>query len=273
MVDLPASWAVLALTSGCRKPTFHPIVTQASADVLGRTAPAPISVARSGIGDLSVLLRFKLTRGTEMRALILAIAVAGLSLSAPAKAETAIFAGGCFWCVEKDMDSIKGVTETISGYAGGTRENPTYTDHEGYVEAVKVEFDPAQVSYETLLRKFLRSIDVTDAGGQFCDRGFAYTTAVFTLSAEQKTVADRLVKEAEAALRKKIVTPVRPHTTFAKAEDYHQNYYQGDGRTLTRFGYVKQSDAYKAYRQGCGRDARVRAVWGKEAFPPADAGH
>jgi peptide-methionine (S)-S-oxide reductase len=200
---------------------------------------------------------------------LFATALAAALLFAPAvRAETAIFAGGCFWCVESDMDAIKGVTETVSGYAGGTKPNPTYESHEGYVEAVRVEFDPAAVSYETLLNRFLRSIDVTDSGGQFCDRGFAYTTAIFTTSPEQKAIADKAVQQAEKALGRKIVTPVRSFTTFTAAEDYHQNYYRGENRVLTRFGYVKQADAYKRYREGCGRDARVRAVWGKEAFLP-----
>jgi peptide-methionine (S)-S-oxide reductase len=162
------------------------------------------------------------------------------------------------------------VTSTISGYAGGTRPNPTYESHEGYVEAVQVEFDPKAVSYEELLRKFLRSIDVTDSGGQFCDRGYAYTTAIFHTSPGQKATAERLLKEAQISLGKPVVTPLRAATTFVPAEAYHQNYYLGENRILTRFGYVKQADAYKGYRRGCGRDARVRALWGKDAFPPSD---
>ena len=184
----------------------------------------------------------------------------------PAKAETAIFAGGCFWCVESDFDKVKGVTSTISGYAGGTLENPTYENHAGHREVVKVEFDPAVVSYETLVSYFLRTIDVIDDGGQFCDRGDSYKPEIFTTNADQKAEAEKAVAEAGKSLGKKIVTPVRPATTFTMAEDYHQNYYLGENRVLTRFGYIKQSDAYKRYRKSCGRDQQVKKVWGEKAY-------
>ena len=186
--------------------------------------------------------------------------------AAPVRAETAIFAGGCFWCVEKDMDHIAGVTKTTSGYAGGTLENPTYENHEGHVEAVKVEFDPKLFPMTNCWRDFVRTIDVTDAEGQFCDRGFAYTTAVFTTTPEQAKAAEAVYKAAAAQLGQAIVTPVKPATTFTPAEDYHQDYYIGENRVFTRFGYVKQSDAYAGYRKGCGRDARVKQVWGTNAY-------
>lgn len=189
----------------------------------------------------------------------------------PAFAETAVFAGGCFWCVESDMDHVNGVTSTTSGYAGGTMENPTYENHEGYTESVKVEFDPAVVTYETLVATFLRTIDVTDAGGQFCDRGSSYVSAVFPMSAAQKTAAEKAVADAEKVLGQKIVTPVVGFTTFGNAEDYHQDYYKGDNRVVTRFGIIKQSDAYARYRKGCGRDAQVKAVWGAEAYKGIEA--
>lgn len=199
------------------------------------------------------------------------IAAASLALSAllhsgAAKAETAVFAGGCFWCVESDMDSVKGVTSTVSGYAGGKSANPTYESHEGYTEAVKIEFDPNVISYKELTAIFLRTIDVTDAGGQFCDRGSSYVSAIFPMDDKQATAAKEAVAEAEKVLGQKIVTPVTKFTTFGNAEDYHQNYYQGDNRVVTRFGIIKQSDAYKRYRKGCGRDEQVKAVWGGEAY-------
>lgn len=199
------------------------------------------------------------------------IAVASMALSAllhsgQAKAETAVFAGGCFWCVESDMDTVKGVTSTISGYAGGTAPNPTYENHEGYTEAVKIEFDPNVISYKDLTAIFLRTIDVTDAGGQFCDRGSSYVSAIFPMNAKQTKAAKEAVAEAEKALGQKIVTPVTQFTAFGNAEDYHQNYYLGDNRVVTRFGIIKQADAYKRYRKGCGRDARVKEVWGSEAY-------
>ena len=198
--------------------------------------------------------------------LIALVALPMIALSAQAKTQSAIFAGGCFWCVESDFDKIKGVTETISGYAGGTMKNPTYHNHEGNQEGVKVSFDPDVVSYDTLVRTFLRSTDVVDGGGQFCDRGDAYISVIFTMDDEQKKLAEAAVADAEKALGQKIVTPIRPFTTFAAAEDYHQNYYLGQTRVLTRFGWIKQADAYEDYRQACGRDARIKELWGKAAY-------
>jgi peptide-methionine (S)-S-oxide reductase len=183
-----------------------------------------------------------------------------------AKPETAVFAGGCFWCVESNFDKVKGVTATTSGYAGGTIKHPTYDNHEGNQEAVKIEFDNAVVSYADLVARFLRSTDVVDAGGQFCDRGDAYISAIFPMSEDQNKTAKAEIAEAEKALGKKIVTPIKPFTTFGDAEDYHQNYYLGKNRVLTRFGWIKQSDAYEEYRKGCGRDARVKELWGKAAY-------
>lgn len=204
-------------------------------------------------------------------AMLKTIAAATITLTAlfstsTANAETAVFAGGCFWCVESDMDTVKGVTSTVSGFAGGTAPNPTYENHEGYTEAVKIEFDPNVISYKDLTAIFLRTIDVTDAGGQFCDRGSSYVSAIFPMDAKQAKAAKEAVTEAEKALGQKIVTPVTQFTTFGNAEDYHQNYYLGDNRVVTRFGIIKQADAYKRYRKGCGRDARVKEVWGSEAY-------
>jgi peptide-methionine (S)-S-oxide reductase len=203
-----------------------------------------------------------------MQKLILAALVA-TSLTpalAIAKTETAIVAGGCFWCVESDFDKVKGVISTTSGYAGGTMKNPTYQNHEGNQEAVKVEFDPDVISYDKLIAGFLRTIDVTDDGGQFCDRGSSYFSGIWPMDDAQKAAAEKAVKDAEASLGKKIVTPIKPFTTFADAEDYHQNYHTGENRVLTRFGWVKQSYAYEQYREGCGRDEQVKSVWGKAAF-------
>ena len=201
-----------------------------------------------------------------LAALIALVALPMIALSAQAKTQSAIFAGGCFWCVESNFDKIKGVTETISGYAGGPMKNPTYHNHEGNQEGVKVSFDPDFVSYDTLVRTFLRSTDVVDAGGQFCDRGDAYISVIFTMDDEQKKLAEAAVADAEKALGQKIVTPIRPFTTFTAAEDYHQNYYLGQNRVLTRFGWIKQADAYEDYRKACGRDDRVKELWGKAAY-------
>lgn len=199
-----------------------------------------------------------------MRSFI-ALSLLGLSFTA-AHAETAIVAGGCFWCVEKDFDHVKGVTATTSGYAGGTMKNPTYENHKGNQEAVKIEFDPKVISYEKLIAHFLRTIDVTDAGGQFCDRGEAYESALFPQGADQLADAKKAVADAAAELGKDVVTPIKPFTTFADAEGYHQNYYLGENPVFTRFGLIKQSEAYAKYREGCGRDAQVKAVWGNAAY-------
>jgi peptide-methionine (S)-S-oxide reductase len=183
--------------------------------------------------------------------------------------QTAIFAGGCFWCVESDFDHVKGVIDTTSGYTGGTLNNPTYKQvtkgGTGHYEAVRVRFDADVVSYRELVDIFWRTIDPFDAGGQFCDRGDSYRSAVFTRGKAQRADAEASKAAAEAKLGKSFVTPVASASKFYPAEKYHQNYYLGQGRVLTRFGYVPQSTAYKKYRLGCGRDARVRAIWGKDA--------
>lgn len=182
-----------------------------------------------------------------------------------AKTEKAILAGGCFWCVESDFESVPGVISVVSGYTGGASENPTYDNHDGHYEAVKITFDPDKISYPALIAKFLRSVDVTDAGGQFCDRGNSYRTAIFALNSDQKAAAKAAVAEATAALGKKIVTPVLGAKTFWPAEDYHQNYYRSTEIVVTRRGPKQKANAYKFYRDACGRDARVKAIWGSEA--------
>ncbi|WP_404934237.1 peptide-methionine (S)-S-oxide reductase MsrA [Nitratireductor sp. L15S-10] len=195
-------------------------------------------------------------------------AIATFSQPASAEKQTAIFAGGCFWCVEADFDKVPGVLDTVSGYAGGSTENPTYRTYSsgGHREVVKIDFDDATVSYDRLLEIFFRSVDPTDAGGQFCDRGESYSTAVYALDDAQKAAAEKAKQEASAALGGNVVTPILGAAKFWPAEDYHQNYYQSDEHILSRFGLVKKKDAYKGYREGCGRDARVRQVWGEAAF-------
>ncbi|QYX57005.1 peptide-methionine (S)-S-oxide reductase MsrA [Roseovarius sp. SCSIO 43702] len=185
--------------------------------------------------------------------------------------ETLIVAGGCFWCVEADFEKVKGVTEVVSGYTGGTMENPTYKDvtagGTGHYEAARIHYDPAQVTREQLLHMFFRSIDPTDAGGQFCDRGESYRTAIFASDPNVVEAAREAKAEAEKALGQDIVTPILPRQTFYEAEDYHQDYYKSDERiAFSSVGLgVKRSTAYKRYRNGCGRDARVRALWGDAA--------
>jgi peptide-methionine (S)-S-oxide reductase len=187
-------------------------------------------------------------------------------LAGTANAETAIVAGGCFWCVESDFEKVAGVSEVVSGYTGGDLQNPTYRNHDGHYEAVEITFDPAVISYDELIAKFLRSVDVLDAGGQFCDRGDAYRTAIFVQDAGQRKAAEAALAKAEAVLGQTVVTPVLDAQTFWIAEDYHQDYYKSSEIVLTRAGPKKKANAYKFYRQACGRDARVRELWGAEAL-------
>lgn len=175
----------------------------------------------------------------------------------PDGAKVAIFAGGCFWCVEKDFDHVPGVLKTISGYTGGHLDNPTYKDvvreTTGHREAVQVTYDPSKVTYDQLLDVFWRSVDPTDPGGQFCDRGESYTTAIYTLDDEQQVAAEASSKKAMEALGQQIATVIMPASMFYPAEDYHQDFYQ------------KNPVRYRVYRLGCRRDARVEALWGDEA--------
>ncbi|MEP1573341.1 MAG: peptide-methionine (S)-S-oxide reductase MsrA [Roseibium album] len=205
-----------------------------------------------------------------MRLLPLSL-VAALSVAAPfapAQAETAVFAGGCFWCVESDLEKLPGVRDVVSGYAGGKTQNPTYKNYErgGHREVVQVDFDETKISYGDLVGIFLRTVDVTDAGGQFCDRGFGYSTAIHPLDEKQAEAAKAEIDKANKSLGGKVVTPVEGAAVFWPAEDYHQAYYKSDVRTLTRFGYITRAEAYKGYRKACGRDARVKSVWGGEAY-------
>lgn len=212
-----------------------------------------------------------LTHNIKTALLALAIGVAQIIPGASDAAETGTLtvAGGCFWCVEADFEKVKGVSEVISGYTGGTVENPTYKQvtrgGTGHYEAVQIIYDPSVIDARSLLGMFLRSVDPTDAGGQFCDRGESYRSAIFVSDPREKAVAQEVISRAQDALGQKIVTPILPRATFYLAEDYHQDYYKGDKLILTRFGPKRQSEAYKAYRDACGRDARVRELWGDAA--------
>jgi len=205
-------------------------------------------------------------------ALVLAIAAGWTVQSGKVRAaETDILtvAGGCFWCVEADFEKVRGVSEVVSGYTGGTTTNPTYTDvtrgGTGHYEAVQIMFDPAQVSREQLLHMFMRSVDPTDAGGQFCDRGESYRTAIFVSDPAEKQLAQQVVAKAQAELGQEIVTPVLDAKEFYLAEDYHQDYYKSEKLILSRFGPISQEKAYTRYRDACGRDERVRQLWGSAA--------
>ncbi len=172
--------------------------------------------------------------------------------------EKTIFAGGCFWCVESDFDKVPGVVSTISGYTGGKTKNPTYDQvtygDTGHYEAVEITYDPAKVGYEALLTAFWHSVDPTDGGGQFCDRGHSYKTAVFVANKKQRAAAEASKNAAQKNVGKPIVTPILAAARFYAAEDYHQDYYK------------KSPYRYRYYRWGCGRDKKVKQVWGEHAY-------
>lgn len=188
-----------------------------------------------------------------MRPLILLLLLWSPALLADDTAE-AIFAGGCFWCMEPPYDELEGVLETTSGYIDGHVEDPTYeqvvTDTTGHTEAVKVTYDPEQVDYQTLLDVFWPNIDPLDEGGQFCDRGDSYRAGIFYLNDRQKALAEASKKAIEQRFDQPVVTEITEATTFYPAEDYHQNYYQ------------KNPIRYKFYRYRCGRDNRLEELWG-----------
>jgi len=185
-----------------------------------------------------------------------ASAASGDAAPAPGRA-SAVFAGGCFWCTEADFDKIPGVVSTTSGYTGGRVANPSYEQvsagNSGHIEAVTVVYDPSKVSYQTLVARFFRTIDPLDGGGQFCDRGSQYRSALFVANAGQRRVAEATKARAAALLRKPIATLVLPAGRFYPAETYHQDYYK------------KNPLPYRYYRYRCGRDARLAAIWGKSA--------
>ncbi len=171
--------------------------------------------------------------------------------------DSAIFAGGCFWCVESDFEKLPGVIEAVSGYTGGETTNPTYKQvsytETGHYEAVKITFDPAVTSYETLVNHFWGTIDPTDPNGQFCDKGSSYRTAIFARPDQLGTAEEsRNQVEKTKPFKADIVTPILPAAKFYNAEDYHQDYYK------------KNPLKYKFYRTGCGRDARLAKLWGKK---------
>jgi peptide-methionine (S)-S-oxide reductase len=185
--------------------------------------------------------------------------VSVILVSAPRRTETATFAGGCFWCMEPPFDKLKGVRSTTSGYIGGRLKNPTYEavsrGGTGHAEAVQVLFEPDKISYAQLLEVFWRNIDPTTPDRQFCDRGTQYRSAIFYHDETQKQLAeqskDALVKSGR--FRTAVVTEIVPASEFYRAEEYHQDY------------YVKNPVQYQEYRFRCGRDQRLRELWGPDA--------
>jgi peptide-methionine (S)-S-oxide reductase len=183
--------------------------------------------------------------------------IAGRSTATAAAQQSAIFAGGCFWCVEEAFDGVPGVTATTSGYTGGTVPKPTYkqvySGGTGHFEAVKVDYDPTKVSYDQLLQVFWRNIDPFDAAGQFCDKGESYRAAIFVAGDAQKNAAEKSLQDVAARFKQPIATEVRQAGPFYPAEDYHQDYHNTN------------SIKYKFYKNACGRAARLEEIWGKPA--------
>ena len=177
----------------------------------------------------------------------------------PANTAVAVFAGGCFWCMEGPFDVLPGVVSTISGYIGGIKKDPTYQEvssgSTGHTEAVQIVYDPAKVGYEKLLDVFWHNIDPLAKDQQFCDRGSQYRSGIFYQDDAQKKAADasKAALEKSKPFKGTIVTEITAATAFYAAEDYHQDY------------YVKNPVRYRFYRQGCGRDARLKELWGDKA--------
>ncbi|MGB3296984.1 MAG: peptide-methionine (S)-S-oxide reductase MsrA [Phormidesmis sp.] len=238
-----------------------------SAVLFGAVSCTPIAQQRADNSSVSPPMTEPITEQvTRQAAAKPGIAVASSADSSTAQAaaeglETAIFAGGCFWCMEKPFDELPGVVSTTSGYTGGSVENPSYEEVSrggtGHYEAMSVRYDPQQVSYEKLLETFWVNVDPVDARGQFCDKGDQYRSAIFYDTPEQAALA----KDSKAAIATKlksqqaepIATEILPAAPFYDAEDYHQNYYQ------------THPVRYRVYRYGCGRDQRLSEVWGADA--------
>lgn len=198
-----------------------------------------------------------------MRTAILTSLLLGLAATTPSAAQTskgpkreyALLASGCFWCTEADLEKLPGVVDVVSGYTGGKEPNPTYEQvvdkQTGHREAVRVVYDPARITYDQLLRAFWPTLDPTDAGGQFCDRGKSYAAAVFVRNDAQRRAANQTKGEVEKRLGRAVTTEVLPEGRFWPAEAYHQDYAK------------KNPLRYRTYRQGCGRDATLKAIWGR----------
>ena len=190
--------------------------------------------------------------------LVLLLSVLSACVSTVALADKAVFAGGCFWCMESDFEKLPGVTDVTSGFTGGTLKNPTYNgNHDGHYEAVEVTYDPDKVSYQQLLDHYWVNIDPFDARGQFCDKGPSYLSAIFVANDAQRALAEASRKKViERFPNRKVVTPVLDASIFYPIkgeESYHQDYYKNN------------SVRYKFYRWNCGRDQRLKEIWGDDA--------
>ena len=225
--------------------------------IQGRTAGTRVPVRSTSGDQAGIELEVIMTR--IKTALVIIFIAFGISTRATAESPPAYatFAGGCFWCMEKPYDHLDGVISTTSGFSGGTTVDPTYREVSrggtGHIEVVQVEYDPDRVSYEELLYLYWRNIDPLDAGGQFCDRGHTYTTAIFYHDDDQRVAAEKSRQEIRNRLSKRIATDIREFTAFYPADAYHQDY------------YIRNPVRYNFYRSSCGRDARLNEIWGDEA--------
>jgi peptide-methionine (S)-S-oxide reductase len=172
-----------------------------------------------------------------------------------AQTATAVFAGGCFWCTEADFDHMPGVISTLSGYTGGRVANPTYEQvsagSTGHIESVRVVYDPRRISYQSLVQRFFRTVDPLNGGGQFCDHGDQYRTAIFVANAAERRIAEAAKAQAARQLGRPVATLILPRAPFYRAEEYHQDYYH------------KNPVRYRFYRWNCGRDQRLKELWGE----------
>ena len=189
---------------------------------------------------------------------ILLLLIIPFLFSTESWAAKTVLAGGCFWCMEADFEKLEGVSDVVSGFTGGTVDNPTYEgDHTGHYEAVEITYDPKRISYPKLLDYYWVNIDPFDAGGQFCDRGPSYLSAIFVADAKERKIAEESKKEiAKMFPGKEIVTPILDASTFYPIkgnESFHQDYYK------------KSPVRYKFYRWNCGRDQRLQEIWGEKA--------
>ncbi len=188
-------------------------------------------------------------------AVIILIAMVGSSNAKEEniKYKTAYIAGGCFWCMESDYEKIEGIKEVFSGYMGGHTKNPTYEQSSsgktGHREAVKIVYNSNKISYKNIVDKFWHLIDMFDEEGQFCDKGFQYSSAIFVTSKDQRKIAEESKKKAQKSFKEKIVTPIINENVFYNAEGYHQDYYKHN------------PVRYKYYRYNCGRDQRIKNIW------------
>ena len=178
-----------------------------------------------------------------------------INLSHSAERDRAYFAGGCFWCVEESFEKLQGVEEVISGYSGGSTENPTYKEvtygKTGHFEVVEIIYDKKLISYEELLKNFWINIDPFDAYGQFCDKGYSYRSVAFYQNDEEKSLIKKDIKALENKFNKKVVTYIRNFEKFYKAEEYHQDFYK-----------VKLQ-RYLSYKKACGREEILKRIWSK----------